>query len=80
MRREYPSDISREQFKLIEAELKNTRKMTRPTKYDFYDIYSVQYSIWLKRTAHGGQYRTIFQSGEWCAIITIYWKNKMKLA
>lgn len=39
MRREYPSDISREQFKLIEPELKNARKTTRPPKYDLYEIF-----------------------------------------
>ena len=39
MRREYPSDISREQFKLIEPELKKARKITRPPKYDLYEIF-----------------------------------------
>lgn len=39
MRRGYPSDITREQFKLIEPELRKARKTTRPPKYDLYEIF-----------------------------------------
>lgn len=39
MRKEYPSDITREQFEKIREELEGTKKKTRPRKYDFYDIF-----------------------------------------
>ena len=39
MRTSYPSDITREQFELIRCWLDTARKVTRPRKYDIYDIY-----------------------------------------
>jgi len=39
MRRAYPSDVSRTQFSLIEAELVAFRKITKPRKYELYDIF-----------------------------------------
>ena len=39
MRRAYPSDITREQFAVIEPELAEARKQTRPRIYDLYDIF-----------------------------------------
>jgi len=39
MRESYPSDISREQFGLIEYDLQSARKATRPRIYDLYDIF-----------------------------------------
>ncbi|PIZ04353.1 MAG: IS5/IS1182 family transposase [Gammaproteobacteria bacterium CG_4_10_14_0_8_um_filter_38_16] len=39
MRKRYPSDISREQFKKIEPILLSARKKTRPRKLDLYDIF-----------------------------------------
>lgn len=39
MRKEYPSDITREQFEKIREELEGTKKKTRPRKYDLYDIF-----------------------------------------
>ena len=39
MRRAYPSDITREQFAVIELELTEARKQTRPRIYDLYDIF-----------------------------------------
>jgi transposase len=39
MRNYYPSDITREEFSLIENQLENVRKITRPRKYDLYDIF-----------------------------------------
>jgi len=39
MRKKYPSDITREQFGLIEAELIAVRKSTKPRGYDLYDIF-----------------------------------------
>lgn len=39
MRQTYPSDISREEFAIIEPILSKVKKMTRPRKYDLYDIF-----------------------------------------
>jgi transposase len=39
VRTAYPSDISREQFGLVEYELQSVRKATRPRTYDLYDIF-----------------------------------------
>lgn len=39
MRTAYPSDISRDQFNLIEGKLKAAKKETHPSKYDTYDIF-----------------------------------------
>ncbi len=37
--RQYPSDISREEYELIRADLEGARKKTRPRKYDLYDVF-----------------------------------------
>lgn len=39
MRKKYPSDISRESFKVIEAELLAATKATRPRTYELYEIF-----------------------------------------
>jgi len=39
MRKNYPSDISREQFKKIKPMLLEARKKTRPRSVDLYDIF-----------------------------------------
>ena len=39
MRKEYPSDITREQFEMIREDLENSKKKTHPRKYDLYDIF-----------------------------------------
>lgn len=39
MRREYPSDITREQFEVIRYILESARKTTCPRKHDLYDIF-----------------------------------------
>ena len=39
MRKKYPSDISREQFKKIEPLLSGARKKTRPREMDLYEIF-----------------------------------------
>lgn len=39
MRKSYPSDITREQFELIRADLSDAKKNTHPRKYDLYDIF-----------------------------------------
>jgi len=39
MRREYPSDMGREQFEQIRALLESGRKKTRPRQVDLYDVF-----------------------------------------
>jgi transposase len=39
MRKRYPSDISREQFKKIEPLLSSARKKTRPRQHDLYEVF-----------------------------------------
>lgn len=39
MRKEYLSDISREQFEKIQKNLEGVKKKTHPRKYDLYDIF-----------------------------------------
>ena len=39
MRRSYPSDITREEFAVIEADLAAAKKQTKPRSYELYDIY-----------------------------------------
>lgn len=39
MSHNYPSDISREQFELIRADLESARRKTKPRKLDLYDIF-----------------------------------------
>ena len=39
MRKAYPSDITREQFAMIEPELAGARKRTHPRTYELYDIF-----------------------------------------
>ena len=39
MRKSYPSDITREQFKVIRPLLEGATKTTHPRKYDLYDIF-----------------------------------------
>ena len=39
MRKEYPSDITREQFEKIREDLEGAKRKTRPRTYDLYDIF-----------------------------------------
>lgn len=39
MRKEYPSDITREQFEIIREDLEGAKKKTHPRKHDLYDIF-----------------------------------------
>ena len=46
MRKAYPSDITREEFAVIEADLAAAKKQTKPRNYELYDIYcAVQYLV-----------------------------------
>lgn len=42
MRKEYPSDITRDQFEKIRADIEKGKKKTLPRKYDLYDIFCVK--------------------------------------
>ncbi|MDR1931517.1 MAG: IS5/IS1182 family transposase, partial [Spirochaetales bacterium] len=35
----YPSDITREEFEIIRADLESARKTTKPRKIDLYDVF-----------------------------------------
>jgi len=37
--RDYPSNISREEFELIQKELERARKRTKPRKVDLYEVF-----------------------------------------
>ena len=39
MRKEYPSDVTREQFEKIREDLEGAKKKTHPRTYDLYDIF-----------------------------------------
>ena len=39
MIKEYPSDISREQFEIIRKDIEAAKKKTHPQKFDLYDIF-----------------------------------------
>jgi transposase len=39
MRKQYPSDVSREEFKNIHSLILNIRKTTRPRTHDLYDVF-----------------------------------------
>lgn len=49
MRQSYPSDISREQFALIEPLLLSARKKTAPRKLDLYEVFCAV--LYLLKTA-----------------------------
>ena len=55
MRKRYPSDITREQFKKIGPILLSARKKTRPREQDLYDIFCAV--LYLLKS--GGQWRMI---------------------
>lgn len=42
MRKEYPSDITRDQFEKIRADIEESKKKTHPRKYNLYDIFCVR--------------------------------------
>jgi transposase len=49
MRKSYPSDISREQFAIIEPLLISARKITAPRELDLYDVFCAV--LYLLKTA-----------------------------
>lgn len=67
---DYPSNISRAQFALIQPDLENFRKHTRPRRYDLYDVFNaILYSL-----TTGYQWRELphdFRNGTLSTAITI---------
>ena len=55
MRARYPSDVSREQFEVIQPLLESARKKTAPRKVDLYDVFCAV--LYLLRT--GCQWRAL---------------------
>ncbi|RNE38343.1 hypothetical protein FAM6410_00596 [Lacticaseibacillus paracasei] len=65
---DYPSNISRAQFALIQPDLENFRKHTRPRRYDLYDAFNaILYSL-----TTGCQWRELPQDfPEWHTVMAI---------
>ena len=72
---DYPSNISRAQFALIQPDLKNFRKHTRPRRYDLYDVFNaILYSL-----TTGCQWRELpHDFPEWHTVYRYYdmWRDK----
>jgi hypothetical protein len=79
MRAVYPSDITREQFLVIEYDLKSARKATRPRTYDLYNIF-VRSCMFSKRVVRGAVCHTISPSGTSFTTITKYGAQQEKTA
>ena len=69
----YPSNITRQQFELIRPALENFRKRTKPRKYDLYEVFcAVLYVLktgcqWRQVpviSQNGGQFTTITKFGQ----------------
>ena len=59
----YPSDITREQFKIIRPILESARKKTKPRVVDLYDVFCGVLYI-LKSDASGGCFQQTSLNGE----------------
>ena len=72
---DYPSNISRAQFALIQPDLENFRKHTRPRRYDLYDVFNaILYSL-----TTGCQWRELpHDFPEWHTVYRYYdvWRDK----
>ena len=72
---DYPSNISRAQFALIQPDLENFRKHTRPRRYDLYDGFNaILYSL-----TTGCQWRELpHDFPEWHTVYCYYdvWRDK----
>ncbi|GFX04230.1 hypothetical protein TNCV_3973791 [Trichonephila clavipes] len=61
MRKNYPSDISREQFEKIRPILESSRKKTRTRKLDLYEVFcAVLYIVWAKTWRIGCGFTAFF--------------------
>ena len=72
---DYPSNISRAQFALIQPDLENFHKHTRPRRYDLYDVFNaILYSL-----TTGSQWRELpHDFPEWHTVYRYYkiWSTK----
>lgn len=72
---DYPSNISRAQLALIQPDLENFRKHTRPRRYDLYDVFNaILYSL-----TTGCQWRELpHDFPEWHTVYRYYdmWRDK----
>ena len=75
MRRSYPSDISREQFAIVQPILETSRKKTRPREVDLYEVFcGVLYVL-----KSGCQWRMLpkdFPAWEVCYSYFRQWQHK----
>ena len=66
MRKAYPSDITREQFEFIRHNLEGFKKITKPRRYDLYDIlcailYLVKEGVTWRAIPHDfPEYRSVY--------------------
>ena len=67
---DYPSEYFRAQFALIQPDLENFRKHTRPRRYDLYDVFNAILCSLLQGVI-GVNYRTISRNGTPSTAITI---------
>ena len=71
----YPSNITRQQFELIRPALENFRKRTKPRKYDLYEVFCAV--LYVLKT--GCQWRQVpGDFPEWRAVYNYYkiWSTK----
>ena len=71
----YGSDITRDQFNLIRADLEGARKHTAPRQIDLYDVFCAMLYT-MKMGVLGVISRVIFQSGKLFIITGCFGQNK----
>ncbi|WP_057911372.1 transposase, partial [Lentilactobacillus parabuchneri] len=72
----YPSNITRQQFELIRPALENFRKRTKPRKYDLYEVFCAV--LYVLKT--GCQWRQVpGDFPEWRSVYNYYkiWSTKV---
>jgi transposase len=73
----YPSNITRQQFELIRPVLENFRKRTKPRKYDLYEVFCAV--LYVLKT--GCQWRQVPSDfPEWRSVYNYYkiWSTKVE--
>jgi len=71
MRQSYPSDITREQFALIQHSLATVKKETRPREIDLYDIFCAV----LYRLREGCRWRSLpHDFPKWSTVKSFYYR------
>ncbi len=67
--RQYPSDISREEYELIREVLESARKKTQPRKYALYDVFCAVI-LWFRAEFNGECCQAITQGDRQCITIS----------